>query len=171
MGGESLDFAGATANCSFVSDSWEDELQSPADLDLDTDSGITDSEFRMSKECEAEILTLFAWDTATDGRPPGRLFSSPSLHDGSAELSVLGPSSLPTSLTEFRGHAGLLAAKCFLAPGFLFGLFDFMVEGKQVTVFAEEAVARLYVPGSVAELSVVMVGATLVSDTQLAGLG
>lgn len=143
MGVESLDFAGANASCSFVSDSREDELQSSADLDLGSDSGITDSEFRMSKECEAEILTLFAWDTVTDDRPTGRLFSSPSLHDGSAELSIPGPSILPTSLTEFRGHAGLLAAKCFLALGFLLSLFDFMVEGKQVTVFVEEAVARL----------------------------
>lgn len=138
-----MGFAGANTSCSFVSDSWEGELQSSVDLDWGPESGVTDSEFRTSKECEAEILTFFAWDTATDDRPTGRLSSSPSLHDGSAELFILGPSILPTSLTEFRGHAGLLAVKCFLAPGFLLSLFDFMVEGKQVTVFVEEAVARL----------------------------
>jgi hypothetical protein len=136
-----LDFAGPTEKRSLVSDSWEGELDSSSDLDLDTDSGIMDSEFRTSKECEAE--TLFAWDTATDGRTTGRLSSSPSLDDGSPEPSVLGHSNLPTSLPGFRGHAGLLAAKYFLAPGFLFNLFDFTVGGKQGTVFIEEVVTRL----------------------------
>ena len=140
MGIESLDFAGAMTKCSLVTGSWEGELVSSADLDLGTDSGITDSEFRTSKECEPETLTLFAWDMVTDGNTTGRLSNSPSLlHD---VTSVLGQSNLPASLTGFRGHADLLAAKCFLVPGFLFNLFDFTL-GKQATVFIEGIVTRL----------------------------
>ena len=62
MGAESLDFAGAITKCSLVTDAWEGELDSSVDLDLGTDSGITDSGFRTSKECEPETLTQFAWD-------------------------------------------------------------------------------------------------------------
>ena len=142
MGRKSLDFAGAIVNCSLVTDSWEGGLDSSADLDLGTDSGITDSEFRTFKECEPETLTLFVWDTMADGNTPGRLSRSPSLHDGSAEPSVLGPSDLPTSLTAFREQADLLVAKCFLTPGFLFNLFAFVL-GTQATVFTEGVVTRL----------------------------
>lgn len=142
MGAESLGFAGATAKCSLVTDSWEGELDSSADLDLGTDSGITGSELRTSKECEPETFTLFSWDTATDGSTTGRLPSSSSLQDGSAEPSALGQSNLPTSLTGFWGHTDLLAAKCFLTLGFLFNLFDFML-GKQAAVFTEGVVTTL----------------------------
>lgn len=142
MGAESLDFAGAVTKCSLVTGSWEGELVSSADLDLGTDSGITDSEFRTSKECEPETLILFAWDTVTDGNTTGRLSSSPSAHDGSAVASALGQSNLLASLTGFRGHADLLAPKCFLALGFLFNLFDLTL-GKQATVFTEGVVTRL----------------------------